>query len=279
MVKAVGLRSVLAGIRLGLGLLMAVPSVAAAAPEMVCTLIVTADSGATSREAGDCETRITPASTFKIALAVMGYDAGFLLDATQPVLAYQQGDPKWGGAKWMRDTDPTDWMRYSVVWYSQRITRALGAEVLTRYAQGFGYGNADFSGDAGQENGLERAWIASSLLISPREQAAFLRALVTDGLPASPAAMAQAREIVECAKVEGWAVCGKTGTAYPRRADRSFDYARGWGWFVGWAERDRERLVFVRLTQARERSEGSPGNLTREALLVEWPGLMAEIGR
>ena len=179
----------------------------------------------------------------------------------------------------MWDTNPTDWMRYSVVWYSQRITRALGAEALTRYARAFGYGNADFSGDAGEDNGLERAWIASSLRISPREQAVFLRGLVTEELPASPEAMAAARGIVECAPVEGWTVCGKTGTAYPRRGDRSFDYGRGWGWFVGWAEREGQRLVFVRLTQARERSEGSPGNLTRDAVLAEWPGLMAEIGR
>ena len=74
-------------------------------------------------------------------------------------------------------------------------------------------------------------------------------------------------------------MCGKTGTAYPRHADRSFNYARGWGWFVGWAERKGERLVFVRLTQARQRREGSPGNLTRAALLADWPGLMAEVGR
>ena len=93
------------------------------------------------------------------------------------------------------------------------------------------------------------------------------------------AAMAAARGIVECAPVEGWTFCGKTGTAYPRRADRSFDYARGWGWFVGWAEHEGARRVFVRLMQARERSESSPGHLTREALLAEWPGLMAEIGR
>lgn len=272
-----GLRGIIAGI--GLGLLVAMPTKGVAAPETVCTLIVTADAGAVLREDGDCATRVTPASTFKIALAVMGYDAGFLVDATQPVLHYQPGDPKWGGADWTRDTNPTDWMRYSVVWYSQRITQALGADALSRYAQAFRYGNADFSGDAGEHNGLERAWIASSLLISPQEQAAFLRALVMEDLPVSPEAMAQARGIVECAEVESWAVCGKTGTAYPRRKDRSFDYARGSGWFVGWAERYGERLVFVRLTQAREHSDGSPGNLTRDALLADWPGLMTEVGR
>lgn len=260
-------------------ILLSTPLVAAAAPQTVCTLILSTETGTVLHEEGDCATRVTPASTFKIALAVMGYDAGFLTSATRPVLPYQPGDPKWGGANWMRDTNPTDWMRYSVVWYSQQITQALGADKLTRYAQAFGYGNADFHGDAGKDNGLKRAWIASSLQISPREQAAFLRALTSDALPVSPAAMAQARAIVECTPVADWTVCGKTGTAYPRQNDGSFDYARGWGWFVGWGVHTGDDVVFVRLTQARERSEGSPGNMTRDAFLAEWPALIADLGR
>ena len=76
-----------------------------------------------------------------------------------PVLDYREGDPDWGGEEWKQPTDPTRWLKYSVVWYSQRITHALGAERLTAYANAFSYGNADFSGDPGKNNGLERAWI------------------------------------------------------------------------------------------------------------------------
>jgi beta-lactamase class D len=168
-------------------------------------------------------------------------------------------------------------MLYSVVWYSQRITRALGADRLTAYARAFGYGNADFSGDPGQDNGLERAWIASSLLVSPRDQARFLQALVTDSLPVSQAAMTQTRALVEGRRVEDWQMQGKTGGAYPRRADRSFDYARGWGWYVGWAERAGRQVVFVRLIQGREPSQTSPGLLARDAFLADWPALARRI--
>lgn len=137
--------------------------------DTVCTLILDAASGQVLVEEGDCQSRVTPASTFKVPLAVMAYDAGILRSAHEPVLAFQAGDPDWGGAYWTRNTDPIDWMRYSVVWYSQRITQMMGEQALARYAQDFGYGNADFSGDPGFKNGLERAWIASSLQVSPVE--------------------------------------------------------------------------------------------------------------
>nr|WP_245447609.1 class D beta-lactamase [Nitratireductor sp. OM-1] len=238
--------------------------------DTVCTLILDAASEHVLMEEGDCQSRVTPASTFKVPLAVMAYDAGILRNSHEPVWAFQAGDPDWGGANWTRNTDPTDWMRYSVIWYSQRITRTIGEQVLARYAQDFGYGNADFSGDPGFGNGLERAWVASSLLVSPVEQAAFLRSLVLETLPVSPQAMQNARAIIQSWQTGNWVIYGKTGTAYPRRADRSFDYARGWGWFVGWAQDGDRKLVFVRLTQANERMEMSPGNLTRDAFLSDW---------
>lgn len=244
----------------------------------VCTLIAQADSGVIAVERGACDRRVTPASTFKLALAVMGYDSGMLVDAGHPVFDYAPGDPDWGGADWTRATTPTRWLRYSVVWYSQRITRAMGADTLTRYARAFSYGNADFSGDAGFDNGLERAWIASSLLISPREQVAFLRALIADELPASPRAMAQVRAITQHHEAAGWRISGKTGAAYPRRADQTFDYDRGWGWYVGWAEKDGTRIVFARLTQDAARQDGSPGSRLRAQTLASWPALMAAAG-
>ncbi|MBY6048899.1 class D beta-lactamase [Vannielia litorea] len=244
-----------------------------AAPRTLCTLVIDAATGAALHEAGDCDTRTTPASTFKLALAIIGFEEGFLTGPHAPVLPFRPGDPDWGGANWTRETGPTDWLRYSVVWYSQRITHALGEATLTRHARAFGYGNADFSGDPGFGNGLDRAWIASSLQISPREQTDFLRGLVTATLPVSPEAMAQTRAITQRFEAGGWVIHGKTGGAYPRRADRSFDYAAGWGWFVGWAEQEGRTLVFARLTQARERTSRSPGLLTRDSLLADWPKL------
>ncbi|MEJ8571634.1 class D beta-lactamase [Microbaculum marinum] len=240
----------------------------------ICTIVANARSGQVLLEEGDCDRRVTPASTFKIALSLMGFDAGLLKDAHDPVLPFRQGYPDWGGEAWTQPTDPARWMRYSVVWYSQQLTPQLGADRLHDYAQAFGYGNADFSGDPGKDNGLERAWISSSLHISPREQIEFLRKLVGRQLPVSSHAVEMTRAIVETNVLPGgWAVSGKTGGAYPRRPDGSFDRAHGWGWYVGWASRGSDSLVFARLAQDEVQTPGSPGLRTRDGLLREWDAL------
>ena len=241
----------------------------------VCTVVANAATGAVLVREGDCATRVTPASTFKVPLALIGSDAGFLRGAGAPLLEIAPGEPDWGGPAWKRPVDPASWMRHSVVWYSQRIAKNVGARQLAEYAQSFGYGNADFSGDPGKDNGLERAWISSSLKISPDEQAAFLRRLVNRELPLDASAYALADAIVETTPAAGWTIAGKTGSAYPRRADGSFDRSRGWGWFVGWARRDGAALVFARLDQDERRHERSGGLRAKEAFIAAWPATIA----
>lgn len=237
----------------------------------LCTIVVDAASSRILLEQGDCRTRVTPASTFKVPLAVMGFDGGFLIDAHAPVLSYKVGDPDWGGPNWRQPTDPTRWLKYSVVWYSQRITHILGEARVTDYAQKFGFGNADFSGDPGKSNGLDRAWIASSLRVSPYEQVTFLRRLATRQLPVSTRAMAQAEEVVEVSAAgDGWQVHGKTGTAYPRNASGGSDEARGYGWYVGWATKGVHTLVVARLDQDEHADPTPTGLRTRAALLATW---------
>jgi beta-lactamase class D len=248
------------------------------AARTICTVLARPDTGAALLAEGDCDRRATPASTFKVALAVIAYDAGILTDARSPAWPYRTGYVDWGGAAWRQTTDPAAWMKHSVVWYSQQIALRMGADELVRYGRALSYGNADFSGDRGQDNGLERSWIASSLQISPNEQVAFLSRLVSRTLPVSAEAMAKAASIVEQRPLpDGWMLHGKTGGAYPRRADGSFDRSRGWGWYVGWAERDGRRVVFARLDQDETAKKGSPGPRTRDAFIADWPRLFRSI--
>lgn len=264
--------------RTTLAVLVATAALGAAAPaaaKTLCTLVVEAGSGRTVLEEGDCTGRVTPASTFKVPLAVMGFDAGILKGPHVPVLAYRKGDVAWR-PEWTQPTDPTRWLKYSVVWYSQRITHALGADRFHRYAVAFDYGNADLSGDPGRNNGLDRSWIGSSLTVSPREQVTFLRRLVTGGLPVSPQAMALTRAIVETRDGgEGWTVHGKTGAAFPRLADGNFDRARGWGWYVGWAKKDGETYVFARLIQDEVRNSVPAGFRSRDGFIAGWQAMAA----
>ncbi len=251
---------------------------AASAPRLaqsatLCTIVMDATTGRVLLEQGDCRARVTPASTFKIPLAVMGFDSGVLTDAHAPVLSYKAGDPDWGGEAWRQPTDPTRWLKYSVVWYSQRITHALGEARVTAYARKLGFGNADISGDPGRANGLDRAWIASSLQVSPYEQVVFLRRLVNHELPVSAQAIAKAEDVVEVSPAAaggGWQVHGKTDTAYPHDGSGVSDKAHAYGWYVGWATKGARTLLVARLDQD-ERADPVPTGLrTRAALLAAW---------
>jgi beta-lactamase class D len=245
-------------------LLLSQPSAAGT----ICSVIADPANGAALASEGDCDVRATPASTFKVALAIMAFDAGVLSDAHAPRWPFRKGYPDWGGATWQQPTDPAAWMKHSVVWYSQLIASRLGTDGLVRYGRAFSYGNADFTGDPGKANGLERSWISSSLEISPNEQVVFLARLVNRTLPVSMQAMDETATIVEQRTLAGaWTIHGKTGSAYPRRADGSFDRARGWGWYVGWAERNGRSVVFARLDQDESVRKGSPGLRARDALI------------
>lgn len=247
----------------------------------LCTLIADAHTGSVLIESGPgCDTPTTPASTFKVPLALMGFDSGLLTDAHHPALPFVEGYADWGGPAWLQVTDPQRWMEYSVVWYSQVVARELGAGTLGDYARDFGYGNADFSGDPGADNGLERSWISSSLKLTPRQQLSFMSRFVTGRLPVSPQAIETTMSIMQQRQTsDGWQVIGKTGSAFPRRADGSFDRARGWGWYVGLARKGEEALVFVRLDQDETRQSVSGGLRARDAFLAEWPALIEPLSR
>jgi beta-lactamase class D len=255
-----------------------VPAMAHA--KILCTIVTDTVSGEVLLEQGDCRTRVTPASTFKVPLAVMGFDSGFLTDAHAPVLPYKAGYPDWGGENWRQPTDPTRWLKYSVVWYSQVVAHSLGEARLTDYARKFGFGNGDFSGDPGKSNGLDRAWIASSLQVSPYEQTVFLRKLVTHQLPVSPRAMAETDQVVEVSPTsDGWQMHGKTGTAYPRDGHGVSDEAHGYGWYVGWAVKGKRTLVFARLDQDEHADTVPTGLHTRAALLSAWPTMAGPLSQ
>ncbi|AYD00108.1 class D beta-lactamase [Neorhizobium sp. NCHU2750] len=258
-----------------LGAVLTITGFSTAEAKTICTLVADAASGKVLVEDGDCESRVTPASTFKMALAVIGYDSGFLKDEHAPTIPFKEGYVDWGGEAWKQPTDPTRWLKYSVVWYSQQVTHALGEKTVHDYLVKMHYGNADFSGDAGKDNGLDRAWIASSLKISPKEQVAFLANLVNRRLDVSREAMDKAMRIVETTGIEGgWTVHGKTGMAYPRKPDYTFDEEHPWGWYAGWAEKDGRKVVFTRLVQEEKKMPGTAGNRTRDAMFKELPGMI-----
>lgn len=256
-------------------LFLASPIRAFAAP--ACTLVVDQTTGRALARSGDaCATRSSPASTFKIALSLMGFDAGILQDARAPAWPYHEAYRAWRES-WKQTTDPTRWLSESVVWYSQVLTRTLGVERFTKYIDAFGYGNRDISGDPGRGNGLTNAWLSSSLQISPAEQVAFVRKLVSGRLPVSPRATEMTMAIMPAfAAPDGWTVYGKTGSGNIRDAKGGIDEKRQVGWFVGWARKGGRVLVFARLIQDEARIEEPAGFRARSRFLADFPALVRD---
>jgi beta-lactamase class D len=263
------------------GIFTTIITASAANAHIVCTAVADARTGKMLVQQGACDERVTPASTFKIAISLMGYDSGFLKDAHTPQLPYREGYVDWGGASWRQPTDPARWIKYSVVWFSQQVTQLLGKERFASYTKRFQFGNADVSGDA-KHDGLTHAWIDSSLKISPMEQVSFLEKVVNRQLPVSQRAYDVTDEITEIRQLPGgWAIHGKTGTGFPQMADGSDDQAHGWGWFVGWASKGQRTIVFARLVQDdRLEPRAAPtGIQARDSFVTELPALATRIAQ
>ena len=248
-------------------------SAAISAPKVIeCTVILDQETGTAIVRTGTCDKRFTPMSTFKVPLALMGYDAGLLMDRHTPRWDY---DPKFDAPKRARKAvDPTIWEKESILWYSQELTRKLGSKAFDDYVRTLGYGNADTKGGPGKGDGLTHSWLSSSLGISADEQAAFMRRIVARDLPLSRAAIDMSISIIPSFEAGGWKVQGKTGSGSLRRKNGKPDRTRPVGWFVGWAEKDGRRIAFARLRVGVEKPSEPSGLALRAIFLEELPSLM-----
>ncbi|MGX9575744.1 class D beta-lactamase [Mesorhizobium sp. f-mel] len=236
--------------------------------EVECTLILDAASGETLYRDGVCDQRFSPASTFKVPLALIGYDSGILHDEHAPAWDYK---PEFKAVKRDQKTvNPTIWEKDSVLWFSQEITGRLGNERFAGYVSKFDYGNTDVSGTPGKNDGLTRSWVNSSLKISPVEQVNFMRRLLAGQLPVSDKAHAMTKAILPSFRSGGWTVQGKTGTT--RLGDST--EKRSLGWFVGWANKDSRSIVFARLVIDTKRSDTPKGPQARAKFLKQLPNLV-----
>lgn len=179
---------------------------------------------------------ITPGSTFKIALSLMGYDAGVLKDEKTPVWDFQEGYDD-HLESWKNPQTPQSWIKNSCVWYSRILATRLGLEKIQNYLAGFEYGNQDMSG------GLASSWLSSSLKISPKRQTDFIQKMIQEKLPISSYAIQMTKKHLLVDELpEGWKLFGKTGWGSIYEKDGKKIEV---GWFVGWIEKDHTFFPFA----------------------------------
>lgn len=196
-------------------------------------------------EGEDCSKRYAPESTFKIALSLMGYDAGILKDETHPLWPFKKGYTDFLNV-WKNPHNPRTWIRDSCLWYSQVLTQKLGMKKFKDYVVKFNYGNQDVSGDKGQNNGLTHAWLSSSLAISPEEQVLFMQKIVSNKLSVSAKSYEMTKKIMFIQELAGgWKLYGKTGNGWQLNSEKTQKLNLQHGWFVGWIEKNGRVITFV----------------------------------
>lgn len=179
--------------------------------------------------------RVTPCSTFKIALSLMGFDSGILVDEGMPIWLFQEGCDDFLES-WKNPQTPRSWLKNSCVWYSRILASKLGLENFQAYLGALSYGNQDVSG------GLTGAWLSSSLKISPREQVLFIEKIINETLPISTDAVRMTKSLLFIDELpNGWKLFGKTGAGSINEADGK----NALGWFVGWIEKDNHFFLFA----------------------------------
>jgi beta-lactamase class D len=187
-----------------------------------------------------CSTRITPASTFKIPHALAALDSGILAG---PNVTFAYDEATDGPETWKRAHTLATAMRYSVVWYFQRVATMLGPDRERQYLAKFDYGNRDAS------SGLTTFWLDESLRISPDEQERFLVRLYEDALPVSKDAMKTVRQILVQPRNVVVNAFGEHTFAVPWPAGSVVSAKTGSGdkvrWLVGQVERKPRAWVFV----------------------------------
>lgn len=267
-------RSVLQGMAIGTGVAIAgIPefSWAAAETHLRALLMVDASTGKILHRSGVCGSRFTPCSTFKIPLALMGFDAGILKDAHNPAWDYDPRVHQASRPEEKQRTDPTSFEKNSVIWFSREITGRLGAARFKAYIDRLGYGNRDVSGNPGRNDGLTHSWLASSLRVSPDEQVALVRHMLAGQLAVSKEAQRLSASILPIFQGSGgWTVHGKTGSGSMTGPDGKSIASKPLGWFVGWADKGKRRVVFARFGAGSWMPQDKAGGpAMREAMLAE----------
>ena len=183
---------------------------------------------------GVCMRQLPPCSSFKIANALIGLDAGLI---TPSAVVVWDGKPQPVKA-WETDADLAKAFKLSMVPWFQKLARSVGHDVYAKQLKAFDYGSADPAGP------IDQFWlgpqVGGGLIISTREQSAFVARLYSGKLPVK-ASSAETVEQIMVDETHGSAtISGKTGTC-----SSLADGTRSVGWWVGRLKTPDQNLAFA----------------------------------
>jgi len=177
-----------------------------------------------------CELPRRPYSTFKIANALIGVEAG-LLDGPDAAMTWDKQaipDQRSFRDAWRKPQTLRTGMAVSAVPYFRTLALQLGEERMRAGLDKLDYGNRDISG------GLDRFWLSGGLRISAARQLAFVEALARDQLAVSPRTQRTVREVLALETADAATLRGKTGSG--PASDLGANNPGWLVWQVGWIE-------------------------------------------
>ena len=175
------------------------------------------------------EQRISPASTFKIANALIGLSLGAVRSVDE-VIPYN-GDANPFVREWLEPMGLRGAMKVSNVPLYQELARRIGLQRMREAIARLGYGNQQIG------TNVTTFWLRGPLAISAVEQTRFLSSLAHRTLPFPDQAQRQVAEITRVDSGPGWSLHAKTGWQNAPGA--------GVGWWVGWVQRGKQITPFA----------------------------------
>lgn len=175
------------------------------------------------------EQRFSPASTFKIANALIGLSTGAVRSVDEEIP--YTGDANPFMREWLQPMGLRGAMTASNVPLYQELARRIGLQRMGEAIVGLGYGNQQIGSD------VTTFWLRGPLAISAVEQARFLSRLAHRTLPFPDQAQRQVAEITQVDAGPGWSLHAKTGWQNAPGA--------GVGWWVGWVQQGDQITPFA----------------------------------
>jgi beta-lactamase class D len=178
--------------------------------------------------------RMTPASTFKIANALIGLQTGAITNENMLI--------KWDGISrsnkdWNRNLTLKEAFKVSSVPYFQEVARRIGKDTMQHWIDTLSYGNQNIQGP------VDSFWLNNRLKISPDEQLGFLKKLYFDQLPFRKTVQQAVRDMMLQEDNTLYKLSYKTGWGVDEKQQNI-------GWVAGWIEENRHVYFFVTLVKS-----------------------------
>lgn len=188
--------------------------------------------------------RVSPCSTYKIAIALNGLEKG--------IITTDNSHMDWDGTaypfkEWEMSHNLNSAMKNSVNWYFQNIDKKLTSSEISSFLQKVNYGNMSVGYDK------ENYWLENSLKISPIEQVEFLKGLYNNQYDFDEDNI---NAVLNSIKLSD-SIYGKTGTGMVNNKTTN-------GWFVGIMN----NYIFAIRIKGNDNATGAAAYKTAENILT-----------